>query len=1127
MDGSETRLVDKLQIHFLRKKNGGGEISSVTVSKATPGTAFITFEEPEVASRLARKGKQVFKVNDRNYDITISLHHGEVAVDKVLLRMTVLVDHRRLPQGKNTLLSLHRAFPDVRLVFDDQKHLCTVNGRYSDVQTLSSLVLDSLETQDQSPSDAPQLPPEEPTNIHFGANEDVGELKNTPVSADLDLDLEHKTKRKSGLPLPCSYSDQASCAALTDDTWNSSATIGTSFEDFSLIVDSDIFRYLHKYCSVDYQSILRRHSVEVLDVNCDDITTLYLKPQTARSEHDLGSVKKAHEDLAKLYQHQESQLRKEQVFKPDVPEKELARALESLRMKMPRLMIDVEDRNVYMVGSKSEVSEAKQFIGDLQGFGMGKDVFASSQTRKQGSAAASDPPGVFSAMHQDSHELFMPKKDLQDTNQIKTFGESSSRRTHCYAELKETDDVSQSGQFTSSQRSENSTEDIFSLRKTDVPQARHVPSDPEWMELEKNKYTDSHFQFSNPSAPLDFTSGGTDLQSQSDVRGTYSETLNKLSKEHKNKQTESGKERKLAANFGSQDSTSYKSDPPKLNEGSFEKEKLSDSGHPHPHPLIKPSMTSSLDPNTLRGIMSAKATTRKLDLGHDKKTTLTSAGLSGDQGVRSRPTIPTSAGSPLRRSNSFSGRIQKGENKTQVAEDLSAGQKGLSGNSPTREIAAMDLVLPFKLWLYLTSVYNTEIENMTSDLQVKEILGEDGLTLCLKGVDSEKVYECHRRLKSFIATAEMDFEARTVPLSDLQVSDNKDKTLIELCILMKQRFKMVKLLAMSSDLMILGPRSLCEEVEAAMIKTLKSSPGPASLHTSRASNSDFESLGNQPTASAKPDADVVQTSDPKNAQSATKVLHEDNKCGTQTLIQEESDQKDGGITNKNRGTSCGELIQKNKADGESKGDDTSSSQSDQTVTEQPNPDVSPDRRSAAASNHHLFCYVCAKECETVKQAACSYNFCTECDKKVHNNCGICVTSGIKGSMSIQESTLTIPGFTRDTTLKIIYDIPDGIQGEEHPCPGAPFKGDRFEAFLPLNKTTKKLLPLLEKAFHQGLTFTVKEGSSDDDGSKEGRVVWGSIPHKTKTEGGTSKKGYPDSTYIRRLDDALKAAGVAE
>lgn len=76
--------------------------------------------------------------------------------------------------------------------------------------------------------------------------------------------------------------------------------------------------------------------------------------------------------------------------------------------------------------------------------------------------------------------------------------------------------------------------------------------------------------------------------------------------------------------------------------------------------------------------------------------------------------------------------------------------------------------------------------------------------------------------------------------------------------------------------------------------------------------------------------------------------------------------------------------------------------------------------------------------------------------------------------------------------------------EDHPCPGAPFKGNRFEAFLPHNEATKKLLPLLEKAFRNRLTFTVKVGSSDDGGSQEGRVVWGSIPHKTRTEGGASK-----------------------
>lgn len=43
----EGRLKDKLFIHFLRARNGGGEIETVTIVKATPLSALITFEECE------------------------------------------------------------------------------------------------------------------------------------------------------------------------------------------------------------------------------------------------------------------------------------------------------------------------------------------------------------------------------------------------------------------------------------------------------------------------------------------------------------------------------------------------------------------------------------------------------------------------------------------------------------------------------------------------------------------------------------------------------------------------------------------------------------------------------------------------------------------------------------------------------------------------------------------------------------------------------------------------------------------------------------------------------------------------------------------------------------------------
>lgn len=44
-DIEDDRLKDKLFIHFLRTRNGGGEIESVTIVKATLVSALITFED--------------------------------------------------------------------------------------------------------------------------------------------------------------------------------------------------------------------------------------------------------------------------------------------------------------------------------------------------------------------------------------------------------------------------------------------------------------------------------------------------------------------------------------------------------------------------------------------------------------------------------------------------------------------------------------------------------------------------------------------------------------------------------------------------------------------------------------------------------------------------------------------------------------------------------------------------------------------------------------------------------------------------------------------------------------------------------------------------------------------------
>lgn len=43
----DARIVDKLQVHFLAAKHGGGEVQEVLYPCYQPGQAFIIFEEPE------------------------------------------------------------------------------------------------------------------------------------------------------------------------------------------------------------------------------------------------------------------------------------------------------------------------------------------------------------------------------------------------------------------------------------------------------------------------------------------------------------------------------------------------------------------------------------------------------------------------------------------------------------------------------------------------------------------------------------------------------------------------------------------------------------------------------------------------------------------------------------------------------------------------------------------------------------------------------------------------------------------------------------------------------------------------------------------------------------------------
>lgn len=155
----------------------------------------------------------------------------------------------------------------------------------------------------------------------------------------------------------------------------------TSEEDLSLIMDADMFQYLQKHCRKEYQFILNKYGVEVVDMTNQGLTTLFLQVATGGWEggQEQERLKLSRKALSRLYQENEAKICRAQLPKNILsPMGGLQRAMENLSVRLPKLLLNEDERNVYIIGSSSDVSEAKQcLLLDLRELRGKKDDVAS------------------------------------------------------------------------------------------------------------------------------------------------------------------------------------------------------------------------------------------------------------------------------------------------------------------------------------------------------------------------------------------------------------------------------------------------------------------------------------------------------------------------------------------------------------------------------------------------------------------------------------------------------------------------------------------------------------------------------------------------------------------------------
>ncbi|XP_076830382.1 E3 ubiquitin-protein ligase DTX4-like [Brachyhypopomus gauderio] len=172
---------------------------------------------------------------------------------------------------------------------------------------------------------------------------------------------------------------------------------------------------------------------------------------------------------------------------------------------------------------------------------------------------------------------------------------------------------------------------------------------------------------------------------------------------------------------------------------------------------------------------------------------------------------------------------------------------------------------------------------------------------------------------------------------------------------------------------------------------------------------------------------------------------------------------------------------------------------------------------------------------------CSHQYHVQCLVAMYNNgnkdgslqCPTCKTIyGVKtgnqppGKMEYHTIPHSLPGYPDSKTIRIVYNIPPGIQGPEHPDPGKPFTARGFprHCYLPDSEKGRVVLKLLLVAWDRRLIFSV--GTSSTTGESD-TVIWNEVHHKTEFGSNLTGHGFPDPGYLDHVLEELKAQGITE
>lgn len=418
------------------------------------------------------------------------------------------------------------------------------------------------------------------------------------------------------------------------------------------------------------------------------------------------------------------------------------------------------------------------------------------------------------------------------------------------------------------------------------------------------------------------------------------------------------------------------------------------------------------------------------------------------------PLPPASPGTTLKRASSFSGSSQpKVEIRSQGSQDdssKSSVRTRPSSSGCQKQVDPLggysaELTVSQVLWNYIKEACGTLVDDLTSDVQVKETRseGSSDVTVMLRGGNQSKLNLCLTGLQKVVSHISKDFTVSQVRLSELGIDNPADENLLACCADVHSRFKKITTHIAKENLFLIGPQRLCLQVAASLreVFSVDLLPGTWEQEFSSPSMGHWES---EPLS--KSDVDQWQLS-----HNHSQVLLEDGgDASSQRTFNSGSNQEmkldNGSVTQPQRRVSpvvrekvkLGDMVE---IDGQKKADNRgiqsnglaakdATSQAVEGPLHSVNKDSVKQRRMETAKplekpksnlGGSRYNCICGERGKNGKRSSRGADGCVACQQSEPS------LRGIQGQMSSCNLHISLPGHKKDLAIKVSYRIPNGIQ----------------------------------------------------------------------------------------------------